>query len=203
MGLNDHGLVACLLNGYVTEDLELMGRPGVPSRGEIIPSLLAQPPSEVWGWIDDGLDPTPYPSFTLLVMDLERGVELRWRRCEELVRQPMAAGWTMASSSFLRPDEILPWRRDRFTDWVAVGAPTTAGIPDFNLLEEPGCRDRSPFMTRPYSATRSVTQAVVDGARSEVALRWWPRSGDGPVRADHPETTMSLGLVATGLGIAT
>jgi uncharacterized protein with NRDE domain len=41
IGANEFGLVALLLNGYVTGDLDLIGRPDVPSRGTIVPGLLA------------------------------------------------------------------------------------------------------------------------------------------------------------------
>jgi hypothetical protein len=188
IGVNADGVVACLLNGYAEADLELLGRPGVPSRGAILPELLARPATDLEAWLTRTLDPTPYPSFVLLVVDRERTRELSWRLGGGARWRERAGALDMVSSSFWRTEEVLAWRRQRFDEWVASGAPLRAGVPELNLLEVPGRREWSPFMTRSFSATRSVTQAIVEPAA--VRLRYWRRHGDAAVDPGRPEAVL-------------
>jgi len=190
IGASELGVAACLLNGYAPEDLELLGRDDVPSRGEIIPALLDRPPGDAVRWLEGGLDTSPYPSFTLLALTPEAGVELSWRRPRSIRRRPLPDGWSLASSSFWRTSEVLGWRRDRFRAWLEGGAAEVAGVPTFNLLEAPGLREWSPLMTRALSATRSVSQVDLRPGDGAVELRWWPRHGDGGV--DPARTAAAL-----------
>jgi hypothetical protein len=192
MGVNDRGAVACLLNGYTADDLSLLGRDDVPSRGEIVPAVLERTPADAFRWLADGLDPSPYPSFTLLVISSSDAIELRWRRSDRLLRRALDSGWTMVSSSFWRPDEVLAWRQSRFERWRDDGASHRDGVPLFNLLEEPGRRAWSPFMTRMMSATRSLTQVRVHAERA--ALHWWPREGRDPIDPTRPRSELELPL---------
>lgn len=200
MGVNEHGVVACLLNGYTTDDLPLLGRDDVPSRGAIVPEVLSRTPDEARAWLDHALDPTPYPSFTLLVVSVSAALELSWRRADGLRRRTLAPGWSMVSSSFWRPDQVIAWRRVRFEEWRDSGAPRRDGVPTFNLLEEPGHREWSPFMTRAISATRSLTDACVDHHAERASLRWWPRVGDRAIDPARPEAVLELPLRAAPVG---
>ena len=197
MGVNEHGLVACLLNGYTPEDLPLLSRDDVPSRGAIVPAVLSRTPDEAWDWLTHGLDPERYPSFTLLVITVPDAVELRWRRGDRLRRRPLATGWTMVSSSFWRTDDVLAWRAEQFEAWRDAGATEIDGVPAFNLLDEPGHREWSPFMTRPISATRSVTVVTIDSDAARAELRWWPRFGDLAIDTARPQGSLELALAAT------
>lgn len=194
MGVNEHGVVACLLNGYTPEDLPLLGRDDVPSRGTLVPEVLTRPPDAAWDWLDHGLDPSRYPSFTLLVICPPTAAELTWHRGDRLVRRSLDAGWTMVTSSFWRTDDVLRWRRDWFEAWRDAGATRHDDVPAFNLLEEPGRREWSPFMTRPISATRSLTDARVDLDAARATLRWWPRVGDRVIDPSRPQGTLELAL---------
>ncbi len=188
IGVNSDGTVGCLLNGYDAADLELLGRPEVPSRGSILPEVLARPPVDLEHWLEEGLDPRPYPSFILLVLDPERTRELVWRPGGRLSRQERRDPVDMVSSSYWRTEEVLAWRRERFLEWLARGAPRRAGLPEVNLLEAPGRREWSPFMTRSFSATRSVTQVTVEP--TSVGLRYWRRPGDGPIDPERPDCVL-------------
>jgi hypothetical protein len=199
MGVNEHGMVACLLNGYTAADLPLLSRDDVPSRGAIVPEVLSRTPDDAWRWLDAGLDPEPYPSFTLLVVSVTDAAELCWRRGDRLRRRPVASGWTMVSSSFWRPEDVLAWRRERFETWRDAGGSRSHGVPAYNLLEEPGRREWSPFMTRAISATRSVTDAHVDLESGRASLRWWPRTGDQVINPSRPGGALELPLSATAM----
>ena len=100
----------------------------------------------------------------------------------------------MVTSSFWRTDDVLRWRRDRFEAWRDAGATRPDGVPAFNLLEEPGRREWSPFMTRPISATRSLTDARVDLDAVRATLRWWPRVGDRVIDPSRPQGVLELPL---------
>lgn len=198
IGASSHGVVGCLLNGYSPEDLELLGRADVPSRGELVPALLEQPPERALAWLENGLDPTPFPSFTLLALTLGSAVQASWRPGGPLECRPLAAGWEMVSSSFWRTAEVLPWRRAQFEAWRAAGAELRDGVPTFNLLVEPGLEEWSPLVTRPMSATRSVTQVDLRPAGGELQMRYWRRSGADPIRSDRVTAAARLAADAAG-----
>lgn len=194
IGANDDGVVACLLNAYAPGDLDLIGRPDVPSRGEIIPGLLARGRDGVERFLDDELDPTRYPSFTLVVATLEGARALRWTLDHGLAHEALAEGWSLITSSWWRAGEVVAWRQGRFAEWLADGAPFAGPLPAFNLLEAAGAREQSPFMTRSFSGTRSVTRVEVDRERSLVGMRYWPRPGDGAIDPERRPAELELAL---------
>lgn len=202
IGASSDGVVGCLLNGYSASDLELLGRADVPSRGELVPALLQHPAERTLEWLADGLDPAPYPSFTLLALTLEAAVEVSWRPGHGLVQRRLSAGWEMVSSSFWRTAEVLPWRRERFVAWRDAGAELVDGVPTFNLLTAPGIAEWSPLMTRPISATRSVTQIDYRPAAGELSMRYWARSGSDPIRSDRVTTAVRLTTAPVGTSAA-
>ncbi len=186
IGANDRGVVACLLNAYLPGDPVELPPPGTPSRGQIIPRMLADPGA--------GLDPEPYPSFLLVVATPARGEILRWTR-KSLRREPLARGWNLITSSGLEPEEVALWRADRFEAWRRDGEPMPEGVPSYHLLDDPAKREWSPWMTRTWSATRSLTQVRCDTAARAVTLRWWARRGDAPVALAAPDAVLGLDLV--------
>jgi hypothetical protein len=194
-GANDRGVVACLLNAYAPEDLALLGRDDIPSRGRIIPRLLAREPHDLRPWLAEGLDPTPYPSFTLVVATAHWGQAYCWRLGSGVSTSDIDPGWTMITSSLWRTDDVLAWRQRAFDSWRAAGAAEVAGVPAFNLLEQPDRRPWSPMMTRPISITRSVTQAELQPGRCWLEIRYWRRDGELPVAPSRPTASERLPLV--------
>ena len=143
-------------------------------------SVLSGPTSI--NWIRHSLQAESYPSFTLLVWGPDGGRQIRWRLDEGLTCSRLPNDrWGMETSSFWRTDEVLAWRRDLFDRWLADGAPFEGRLPSFNLIEEPGRHEWSPFMSRSFSATRSITLVAVDQKRGRAKLMWWPRPADGPI----------------------
>ncbi len=202
IGASSEGVVGCLLNGYSPGDLELVGRAEVPSRGELVPALLQHSAEQMIDWLSNGLDPAPYPSFTLLAVTHSAAVAVSWRPDRGLVQRSLGTGWEMITSSLWRTEEVLPWRRERFVAWRDAGAELIDGIPAFNLYAEPGMEAWSPLMTRPMSATRSVTQIDHRPADGELSLRYWVRSGSQPISSERVSAAVRLSTVPVGAPVA-
>jgi hypothetical protein len=194
---NEHGVVACLLNAYVPQDLALLDRDDVPSRGLIIPELMERDPAAVRRWLTDRFDPSPYPSFSLVVAFQSFAVLYTWRLDQGIEHSTLPEGWSMVSSSFWRADEVVPWREREFAQWCDQGYPADNGLPGFNLLEAPGRREWSPFMTRPLSLTRSITQVDVPEANASIRMRYWRREGETRIDPARPTAVHELPPVAT------
>jgi hypothetical protein len=195
IGANAQGVVACILNGYSPADLELVGRRNVPSRGEIIPALLARPPAAIAPFLTSELDPHRYPSFTLLVLTPNDGVRLDWSRGGRIRKEALDLGWSMVSSSLWRTEDVLAFRAQRFEDWKRQGFPHIEGVPTFNVLELPGLKEWSPLMTRTVSGTRSVTQVTINEGRAH--MRYWRRRGASGFALDRPDGSVALDLVSS------
>ena len=193
-GANDRGVVACLLNAYAAGDLALLGRDDLPSRGEIIPQLLEHDPERARAWLRSGLDPSPFPSFTLAVITPAWGEAYAWRLERGVIVTAIPDGWSMVTSSLWRSDQVVAWRRDRFDEWLRQGAREIAGVPGFNLLEAPDRREWSPLMTRPVSITRSLTQAELCAGADRLGIRYWRRHGESPISPGEPTAVTELEL---------
>ena len=194
IGANSAGVVACILNAYADGDLELLGRSDVPSRGEIIPSLLDRDRKDVFRFVERDLDPTPYPSFILMVAASDSGLIVRWTLGSGVEYESLDQGWNLVTSSWWRSNEVASWRRSRFEDWLESGSPFDGPLPSFNLLEEPGEREYSPFMTRSFSGTRSVSQISTDRRRSDIEMRYWAREGEGTIDSSRLTSRVELSL---------
>ncbi len=193
-GANDRGMVACLLNAYAPGDLELLGRNDVPSRGGIIPELLLRAPTEARNWLDSDFDPSPYPSFTLLLATAGTTDVYSWRLDTGIAKMALEDGWSMVTSSWWRTAEVVEWRREQFKRWCDEGGPEDNGVPSFNLLEVPDRRQWSPMMTRSFSITRSLTQAELASGRSDLRVRYWRRDGECPIDPTHPTAVETIDL---------
>jgi len=194
IGVNDRGVAACVLNGYGPADRDLRGRPGVPSRGSIIPRILEDQDGVAPVALRDAIDFSAYPSFTLLVVSARGGEIVRWQHGEGIVREPVPAGWSLLTSSSWDEPEVARYRRDAFASWLAEGAVEVEGIPLVHLHVPPGAERCAPLMTREDSATRSITQVRVPAGSAEAWLSWWPRVAGLPIDPHHPAATLSLPL---------
>jgi len=193
------GLVACILNGYAEgEPITLWGG-GAPSRGGILVELMGKQPEAALEWLQSGFKPAAYPSFTMVVATAREARVLIWRPGGALEWGEIDPGWSMLTSSAWRTDEVTAWRRREFERWRGEGAGLVGGLPAFNLLEVEGQEMWSPLMTRPFSATRSVTLVRGDWARQRCELIYWQRSVGGRVNPEAPDARLDLALDA-GLG---
>ena len=191
IGVNEHGLVACLLNRY--QNYATATLPKHPqSRGSIVPGVLRNhnvASAEAWLMSDD-FNPDCFPPFTLLLLEPGRGLRLDWTGEGPLEQTPLDRPWAMISSSFFDPDRVLPWRTDAFTAWRDGGATATYGLPDFHRYQPEGLAALSPLMARDISCTRSITQVRVGTSAPIIRLHHGPVS-DGRIdwsRFEHPWT---------------
>lgn len=194
VGVNEHGVAACLLNRYRPDDLEVIGRPETPSRGWIVEELLSLSEDRVDDWLRDELDPTQFPSFTLIAVTAKSGAVLTWERGGTLERRWLSEGWSMETSAFWQADQVQAWRRDAFARWCEGGHRMVAGVPDFNLVRDTSHPEFSPVMTRRRSMTRSITQVKISTRASRVDLRYWHREGERPIDASLPTSELTLPL---------
>jgi hypothetical protein len=193
IGVNERGVMAFLLNGYVPGDLELVGRAGIPSRGSIVPALLAHDADGARDHLQRHFDPSPYPSFTVVLAAPDGAMVSRWRLDGTWDHDVLPLGWNLMTSSAWRTDEVCAWRTERFDEWRSNGAPMNGAIPSYLLLEIPERREWSPMMSRSWSATRSVTRATVTPAERMATMSYWRRTDSG-FAVEHPEATVDLAL---------
>lgn len=194
IGVNEAGAAACILNGYAPGDLELLGRSGIPSRGEIIPGALTSRPGDLFAWADHELRPDRYPSFVLVLAAGGGARCLRWLLDRGVERSDLCEGWNMVTSSMWRPREVTEWRERAFERWLAAGAPHRGPVPELNLLADRDAPRHSPFMTRPMSATRSITRISVEPRRERAVMHYWRRRGDSMIDAERPDAVRELPL---------
>jgi hypothetical protein len=202
IGVNERGVASCVLNGYEPLDEALRGNPAVPSRGSIIPRILEGQDGGGPARLPDALDFSAYPSFTLLVASKDGGEVLRWQRGAGLTREAVLPGTTFLTSSSWREPDVADWRSRAFAAWRAAGEPVTNGLPAFHVVVAAGDEASAPFMTRPDSATRSVTQVRVDASRGVASLAWWPRRGLAMIDPAQPAASLEIELAASAALIA-
>jgi hypothetical protein len=197
MGLNNYGVVGCLLNAYQPGE-SLLPDPNsrYRSRGEIIPRLLEHTrASEAIAAFQERFTEEAYPSFHLYVVCPQSAICVTWLRGHALQVDEITEPWVIRSSSGWDSAEVAQWREERFRAWIEAGTPRRGTLPEFHVLQEPGREDYSPLMKREWSATRSITQAVVDPGAGELALRYWPQPTPetaGPTSCVHLKTPAGL-----------
>ena len=202
IGVNECGVVGCVLNGYEPADEALGGAILVPSRGSIIPSILEEQDGLGRAQLPAALDFSAYPSFTLLVASKDGGEIVRWRRGIGLAREVVSQGLTFLTSSSWNAPEVALRRRQAFDAWRAEGEPELHGLPTFHVVTRPGDEGVAPFMTRDVSATRSITSVQVDASRGLTSLTWWPRGHVTAIDPEYPGASLTIPLVASVAGLA-
>ncbi|MCP4898652.1 MAG: NRDE family protein [bacterium] len=196
VGANEDGVIGCLLNRYHANDMALVGRPETPSRGWIVDELLSFEASRIREWLCTSFDPSPFPSFALVVATPDEGSILTWEHGGDLERRTLPLGWTMETSAFWQADQIQEWRQAAFQRWLSEECEMDCGVPAFNLLHDEDHPECSPLMTRERSMTRSVTQVQVSLQDRSVVLRYWPRHEGYRIEANCPRTHLSVPLLA-------
>ncbi|MCH7960456.1 MAG: NRDE family protein [Candidatus Hydrogenedentes bacterium] len=196
MGVNEHGVVACLLNAYLPGESLLPDHSHeYRSRGEIIPEVMAQASAaESLRWVRESLDPASYPSFNLFVFTPDSGHCFTWYRQSGLVTETIGPQWHIRTSSGWDSDDVTQWRNERFAAWQKDGCATVGTLPTFHLLRVTGEEERSPLMLRSWSSTRSITQARVELAKGHIELRYW---GTPEPDSKEPSHTLSLPLAGS------
>ena len=119
MGVNAYGVVACLLNAYLPEDMPPRSSTTPPvSRGAIIPALLTRGTGScALVWMNEQFEPSSYEPFWLVVAWPEGAFRWLWSGTEYVECSPCQDEWTLVSSSYWNAAAVLAWRgAHRFAD---------------------------------------------------------------------------------------
>jgi hypothetical protein len=178
IAVNDAGVVACLTNAYYPGDYPCITTMHLaPSRGRIVPVLLQHGEfRDVCEAFQDGFDPSPYLPFTVVICSIERTFSQTWTGAELLPCAVTDQPRDVFVSSSWKASDVAAWRRCAFAQWCKDGCPVLGGLPVFHILQPAGEAAWSPLMDRDESATRSITQILVDAVSSNAVMRYWPRS---------------------------
>jgi uncharacterized protein with NRDE domain len=187
LGLNDHGVVAGILNRFGT----LGPAPGQRSRGELVLEALDHADALAAAQALGDLDPGAYRSFNMIIADNRDAFWLRHADPSGTLPvevRPIAAGLAMIAAGDLDETETprLVRYRPRF---AAAGAPDPGSV-DWATWEALLADDKAAAPDAPTSAMRFVTErgfATVSSAL--IALPRIGRSSVEPVfryRAWHP-----------------
>ena len=174
-GMNAAGLVACLTNGYLTtEDPPPHATPGVMTRGGIIPEILRRGNmAEALTWLHTELDATHYMPFTLILACMDAVHIVGSPGNGKLLSETADAEWTLLSSSSWRTDKVIRWRELVFEQWRRDGENYRDGVPEFHLFQPAEQEQWAPFMERPNTHTRSITQSRICPDRDLALMRYW------------------------------
>jgi hypothetical protein len=187
IAVNECGVVACLLNGYLPGESPAPVSTGErKTRGAIVPWLMRQGGiGEITAALEHEFDPAGYPSFTLVLAHREGVQSYTWRGAGALQHQSHDAEWSLFSSSSWNTGDVIAWRVEAFNDWRASGCATHGELPAIHLLQPAGRREWSPLMDRERTCTRSITQVEIASTAAIAIMRYWRRdrldSGQPPL----------------------
>lgn len=171
MGVNNHGLVMCLLNRYQNEAGYTDAR---QSRGHIIPECLKQGSFRKAAEHLEKLDPSGCNPFDLFVMGPGDNRHFQWTGEDYANEEFTVAPWYMFTSSSL-PDAI-EFRWKQFKAWRSeIGERATDAeeiLRGFHLIQVEKRKHHSVLMERENAHTKSVVQADIQGGKLE--LRYFP-----------------------------
>jgi len=173
IGANAHGLALCLLNGYAPG--ESAAAPNAPSRGTLIPLLMDCADARSAGErLRELMRGSTWQSFCLIAADLTSTIACQWRD-QVLSAKPFhqQGDWSMISSSSWEMDRVLAYREGRFQEWAAKNPGAPVGLSDLHLGQTRATAGADILMDREFSATRSITQVIVE--RGRIALHWHAR----------------------------
>lgn len=188
IGLNPGtGMTACLLNLYGRGNgLSPADPANRRSRGELIPEALRHRRlCHVEEWIRTRRDWTQYGPFLLIVFAPEGARRWSWDRHDPPSARDLPEGWTMHTSSSWNTQAVEAWRHRLFARWQeeeATGREPSVNLAcRFNVISNEGHREWTPLMTRPESATRSITTVHHDTFTQQPSMHWTavPGATDG------------------------
>ncbi len=185
VGVNEYGLAACLLNQYPEDEDAPPPQPkeGAPSRGGIIPKVLAKCRTvhEAADWLEKQFNPKPYAGFRLILVGPDGGIQFTWNDEEKIyIKKSIENIWFMISSSSWNQGEVLPWRQEAYEKWRASGSSFIGELPAINALQINDYKEWTPVMERETTCTRSITQIEIHLTNHAIEMRYWPIHGAIP-----------------------
>ena len=196
IGMNDSGVVACLLNVY-GPDVEIRTEtpPGKRSRGAIVMECLA---AGDWAsclrWAREELRPEQFEPCKLVLVSAI-GSETFEIKSDTITETALENGHEMLTSSAWKPEDVIAFRTDRFQRWRGEQDFREDGLPTFHV-DRDGEHGFTVLMDREWSCTRSLTQVVIDDRAMRGEMRYWPVEDQTP--AETPTlTTIALSGAAS------
>lgn len=169
IGLNRHGLVACLLNRH-DRAAPLDGL----SRGLIVPeALLGRDVAMAFDRVT-GLDLSRFAPFTCVIVSRAAQMRIDWTGRELSSLELCAEAFWMTTSSSVSEREVAAKRRGLFDQLVRPSADSQSALIDFHTSSQPQEAWWSPWMTREHAHTKSMTQICL--THHENHLHYWDRA---------------------------
>jgi len=188
-GVNNQGVVLCLLNRYQAPQ-----NASAVSRGEIIPAALAQGGfDDIKAWLGQ-MPHAPYNPFDLFLVCRNQCHHFSWDG-SRYENSPLDFDhWFLFSSSGIMTEEVVAFRQNFFQAWSReVGKKLTDAdeiLRSFHLIQVEGMESHSPLMERELSHTKSIIQADLEG--KALQLKYIPqvleKSLDAPLAEAQIET---------------
>lgn len=184
IGVNAHGVVACLLNRYDTAPS------GRISRGGIVLAAMRAASAEDALAALSALDHGVYSPFTCLVADLGGAVRVDWTgtRFDRGDLPPVAQ--SLLTSSSWQFDEVRAEREALFREIWSGGESTTDRLSTFHCQRDTERDFWAPMMQRPQSQTKSITQVELTPGAAE--MRYWIRDTAISRKLTAPDTTIRI-----------
>jgi uncharacterized protein with NRDE domain len=169
IGVNAHGVIACLLNRYDPAP------PARASRGAIV--LEAMNAINVEGAYSTlaALDHALYAPFTCMLIDLAGASRFDWTGSMASRTDVDSDDHAMVTSSSWQFDEVSAKRRGLFDMLRETESDAVARIAAFHSHRDSTRDTWAPMMQREHSETKSVTQIELSGEAAE--MRYWSRHG--------------------------
>ena len=170
-GVNNRGVILCLLNRYHAPAMS-----SAKSRGEIIPRALEEGSStDVEAWLRK-IPFADFNPFDLFLVAKKKVMRFSWNGSTYSAKDVEFKHWYMASSSAMSTEDVIAFRQSFFQAWSEEVGKKLAN-PDeilrgFHLIQIEGMETHSVLMEREKSHTKSVVQAAIDGR--DMTLKYIP-----------------------------
>lgn len=159
MGVNERGLVAALLNGYVESALQRSS--GAASRGRLVTSLLGAVDLQVARKSLRSAGVAELPSFHLFLFQPGFSPCRFWWDGVALREEPLPVQPVFTTSGF-SPREVISSRLDLFGNMFPAGATIdTAQRLEFHRSQQPSPGAHAVCMYRSDAATRSIGRITI------------------------------------------
>jgi uncharacterized protein with NRDE domain len=182
IGVNAHGVAACLLNRYDE------ARAGAQTRGAIIPLAMGGRTTSEAAERVERLNHESFSPFTCLILSREHALRLDWNG-RRLERTSLADALSMVTSSSWNWEAALFRRTILQTDDDLQSA-----LSAFHCRRDPADDDWAPLMTRRASQTMGVTQIAIEG--HELEMRYWSRPSAIARGLTDPDVSISIWSLA-------
>lgn len=164
IGINDSGVIACLLNRY-----DCLADPKNASRGEIIPTALSKGSiGEAHTWLNKDFDCSRYSPFTLMLLTQLNTLRVDWTGKELFEEELSVDNTMMVTSSSVDTREVIRYRESQFVDWKNQGKPGQKNIPSFHFQQDKNDTSRSVLMARDITHTKSITQITMADTEARI-----------------------------------